>query len=143
MPKRTMKKFHVSLDLTADDLYVWGEDVETVEEAISECGLSNLVDSFNVAFAIQATEVPSRDATHITDGVVTEDDGWIHQDDFTDENGNRIEPTDKEVDPNYVTQEELEAAGQLRLFLEPPEHGGTLATPLPEPTETLSTDPIK
>jgi hypothetical protein len=142
MSKRTMKKFRISLDLDACDLYVWGEDEDDVDDVLSELDISELVESFDASFSVEVVEDPEVEDEHITDGVITSDRGWINATDFKDEDGNLIVPTSKEVpqESDEPTQAELEAAGQLRLFVDPPESGDTLTTGFPEPAEVLSTD---
>jgi hypothetical protein len=118
MPKRQMKKFQVTLELDAEDLFVWGDDAESVDDAIAESGSYELLDNFNGRLYIQVTEVPGMAASCITDGVATEDDGWTCLEDYTDEDGQLIEPTDEKVeDSGLASPAELEAAGQLRLPL--------------------------
>ena len=117
MSKKTMKKFHVNFSVDGD-AWVWGDDKETVEEVMSSLSLSDALDSCDADLIISVYEMPKLKADLIGDGVVTEEEGWICLSDFKDENGERIEPTDQDVPSDYVSMEELEALGQLRLGLE-------------------------
>lgn len=122
--KKFMRKVCVSVNVDAQPMHMWVEDQGTnektlkmVKEAMGE-DVNTLLDDAEITIEADFTEC-SDDA--MDDQAVTEDGGWIHISDLTDDEGNPVEPTSDEryLDPEYRQsawyREELEKAGQQRL----------------------------
>jgi len=120
MSKKTMKKFCVSLEVEGE-VYVWGDDEETVKEVMDNLSVSELFDDFDADFNLSVREMPDLAASFCSDGVAVKNKGWVCLPDFKDENGEKIEPTDKDISLGHASMTELEDLGQLSFFPAPGE----------------------
>ena len=110
-----MRKFLVSVTFNVD-YYVWGNSLEEVQEAFEAESKDALLERTDTP-DISVTETPKMDAAHVTDGAVSEHQGWVHLADIENADGLRIIPTDDvrlmpQVGHDHYVK--LEAAGQRR-----------------------------
>lgn len=122
--KKFMRKVCVSVDVDVQLMHMWVEDQGTNEKTLAMVkaamgeDTNTLLDDADITINASFTECADE---AMDDQAVTEEGGWIHVADLTDDEGNPVEPTSDEryLDPEYRQRqwyrEELEKQGQQRL----------------------------
>ena len=111
--KRVMKRFEVEVMMTAT-FTVWGDTEEEVSQVFQDENEHTLF--MDSGIDVRTTELPRGGS--VADGVIY-DGEWIQEENFSDECGESVSPTD---DPAYLQPgtagylAHMESLGQQRLF---------------------------